>query len=447
MAQHLGSTRVPRQQQQSPPPHPALPCPDPRLHCPALHLPSRDHVLVNKVIPASTAFLYATCLQHHVPQDVDLVTLEFTVNESPKAPYTSPERRSYEQLIRRLLKLPGRPAVMLLHHYAYWEAHGDGLDRGLFYREPEGQLTAFAQYYDLPALSVRAAAWHLMKAGIDRFKVDRVARQTAHRFLLPNGTWQEGFIPIAAPDNATAKAALFYVDGTHPSDHGHKVLAELLAAPLMRAVWEATAGDGLSEADHRRHPGLADLPAPMIPDTVDEIPGVCAMLEEFKPTVKNQSGFEYLPERPKADDFVKQKWGWRGTEPGAWAELEVDTRAHDSSDQQDTLVWLSHLRSYQGMGTARVRCVSGCTCQISKLDGTWQMRHSLFWFHRFQVSRHKRCRFRVTLTDKPGEFPEEGHKVTLVAVMVTHVPLAGAGSLGLVHVSERDKSGEKRRLD
>ena len=39
--------------------------------------------------------------------------------------------------------------------------------------------------------------------------------------------------------------------------------------------------------------------------------------EEFKPTVKNQSGFEYLPERPKADSFVKQKWGWRGIKPGA----------------------------------------------------------------------------------------------------------------------------------
>ena len=154
---------------------------------------------------------------------------------------------------------------------------------------------------------------------------------------------------------------------------------------------------------------------------------------------------------------------------GAWAELELDTRAHDNSDKQDTLVWLSHLRSYKGMGTARVQCVSGCMCKPSKLDGTWQMRFSLFWFHRFQVSqawresrpwpahlpalvampacparsktapppplaasnaapdagaaacfaawdnvqvsRHKRCRFRVTLTDEPGEFPEEGHKV------------------------------------
>jgi hypothetical protein len=37
--------------------------------------------------------------------------------------------------------------------------------------------------------------------------------------------------------------------------------------------------------------------------------------------------------------------------------------------------------------------------------------------------------------------------VTLVAVMVTHVPLVGAGSLGLVHSNEEDFSGESRRLN
>ncbi len=46
----------------------------------AARLPAcREHVLVNRAIPASTAFLFATCLSHHVPPDADLVTLEFTV--------------------------------------------------------------------------------------------------------------------------------------------------------------------------------------------------------------------------------------------------------------------------------------------------------------------------------------------------------------------------------
>ena len=37
-----------------------------------------------------------------------------------------------------------RPAVLVLHHWGWWNALGDGVDRGLFYSQPEGQLTAFS---------------------------------------------------------------------------------------------------------------------------------------------------------------------------------------------------------------------------------------------------------------------------------------------------------------
>lgn len=226
---------------------------------------------------------------------------------------------------------------------------------------------------------------------------------------------------------------------------------------------------------------------------------------------------------------VLRRWGWRGTKPGDWAELEIDTRASDGSPHTDTYVWcvlaadslagastrlaahprlpiamcrLSHLSSYAGMGTARVECVSGCKCATDRLDGTWLRQASLFTIMRFhvgaaawlvgqgrgaraqaccavrcrpaaaspgpppQVTRHKQCRFRVTVLPRPGKYPQKGHKVrwglaarrgwleplrrlghcqppvptcapqvTLAAVMVTHVPLgmgAGESSLGLV---------------
>lgn len=65
--------------------------------------------------------------------------------------------------------------------------------------------------------------------------------------------------------------------------------------------------------------------------------------------VKQASGFEYQPERPGAPDFVAQKWGWRGTAPGDWAELELDTRAPAGSGppDRDVVVWLAYLKSYQ----------------------------------------------------------------------------------------------------
>lgn len=48
------------------------------------------------------------------------------------------------QVVRQLLSYPSQPAVVLLHTYAWWEARGDGLDRGLFYHPPEQDLTLFA---------------------------------------------------------------------------------------------------------------------------------------------------------------------------------------------------------------------------------------------------------------------------------------------------------------
>lgn len=155
-------------------------------------------------------------------QDADLIVLEFSANDKKDAPYTDPERRGYEQLVRKLLQLPGRwvcwqcvvgwfaeqvhgywpaagsvpcagahaqpvvcrhgrfvrmsrarahstapmrmvaclstkslldrastvcrPALIQLHHYAWWHAVGDGVeDGGLFYQPAgEAQLGVFA---------------------------------------------------------------------------------------------------------------------------------------------------------------------------------------------------------------------------------------------------------------------------------------------------------------
>lgn len=46
---------------------------------------------------------------------------------------------------------------------------------------------------------------------------------------------------------------------------------------------------------------------------------------------------------------------------------------------------LSHLRSYSGMGTALVECLSGCQCEPNVLDGTTASRVSVFKVHSFKV--------------------------------------------------------------
>jgi hypothetical protein len=80
-------------------------------------------------------------------QDVDLVVVETTQNDAEDAPYASPERRGYEQLLRGLLALPRRPAVLLLHHHRWWRlGKGNALLGGLFHMPAaEAQLGVFAQ--------------------------------------------------------------------------------------------------------------------------------------------------------------------------------------------------------------------------------------------------------------------------------------------------------------
>ena len=160
-----------------------------------------------------------------------LQVIEFTYNEPEDEAYDSPSRRGFEELLRKLLKLKNGPALVLLHHYAWWFTYGDGLQYGRYYRAGEGQLQVFAnvsgasrerwsvgsrarvhvcacavcrcicarmsrpvvcvtagalrtpapparpvlplllQYYDFPAVSMRNVLWPLMNAGIEGFKV------------------------------------------------------------------------------------------------------------------------------------------------------------------------------------------------------------------------------------------------------------------------------------
>lgn len=133
------------------------------------------------------------------------------VRLNPQYSYTSKARRCYEQLLRRLLRWPSQPTVLLLQYYPWWRSLGDGILDGLYYREPETEMTVLGQvkgtaapvwlrpaslqaaiqsagthpsallltvcclllpqYYDLPVVSLRAAAWRLMQAGIDGLKV------------------------------------------------------------------------------------------------------------------------------------------------------------------------------------------------------------------------------------------------------------------------------------
>ena len=141
-----------------------------------------------------------------------------------------------------------------------------------------------------------------------------------------------------------------------------------------------------------------------------------------------------------------------GAEAARAAAAEV--AAHAAGDGSPAEVLLTYLRSYERMGVAQVKCVAGCACPTTEIDGTWEARASLLQIHRFkvgwgrwqhsvrdrrrvsrascsswqhgrsrlpkgvllfawrpQVSQHARCRVRVRVMSWDGQVPSGGHKV------------------------------------
>jgi hypothetical protein len=109
------------------------------------------------------------------------------MNEENDAPYTKPQRRGYEQLVRKLLRMPGPPAIIQMHHYAWWRAHADGVEQGIFYfPQAEAQLYVFSQVrmqlLRMPARLLLAAACYFLQQGADADR-ERRAVDTVFRIL------------------------------------------------------------------------------------------------------------------------------------------------------------------------------------------------------------------------------------------------------------------------
>ena len=117
-------------------------------------------------------------------------------------------------------------------------------------------------------------------------------------------------------------------------------------------------------------------------------------------------------------------------------------------------------QGYEGFGTARVKCVAGCRCHTTILDGTWAQQATLMQTHTFwcagwgrwlaalvgalgtaaggggpvpplaltlrwcpstgasvpwcRVTQAAECRVRVTVRRRPGAVPQRGQKVKLM---------------------------------
>ena len=80
-----------------------------------------SHVVVDATTRASSSEYISFCLDRHLPPAVDLVIVEFSLNNGLRT-LEHEHPRSYERLLRRLLAWPGKPLVVPV---MAWDGHAD----------------------------------------------------------------------------------------------------------------------------------------------------------------------------------------------------------------------------------------------------------------------------------------------------------------------------------
>ncbi|EFN59953.1 expressed protein [Chlorella variabilis] len=401
--------------------------------------PHPDHRVVNLGLPAVTSALFAACYDT-VPEDADLVVLDFAVNDGHVSPrwreklgysFAGGERRGFEQLVRKSLRLRQSPAVALLHFFS-WNATRDKLEEegyrpvgdSFFFRTVEDELSTIAQYYDAPVLSLRNAVYHLMRE-------QRFGFQWNVSLHFAKGR--------SAEEMEVLKQAQFFWDENHPWDRtGHRAMAELVMAAVSRgvqaaadaqlsqlarvgalAVGQMTAAARSKLAEARPLVALPPLPPPMVTGNYEANATSCHLQENFQAVIGTLQGFKYEPRAPDEETYVAQKWGLTADQPGAWATLEIDSGLGGLSGKLKSVqVHLLFLRSWGGMGRARVECAKGCRCKSQQLDGHWDRQATLTDLFSLEVSPHAQCQLKLTVLE---ESSSGNHTFSISGVVVSSV--------------------------
>jgi len=350
----------------------------------------------NGCVPATPSSFMVMCLEMSVDADVDLVFVEYHLNDGIEDSVKKNTRtRSYERLMRRLLGLQHRPALVLL------QMPSDGSlrpasdpDHIPFHMSNEDLYAALAQYYDAPYLSFRTATHRLNR-------------------LYPN----------ASSFNNTH---LMMMDYRHPVDLGHHVMADLAVYLLQRTA------SSLKQRPWGRDDEVMDaelLPEPMIPGNHVPHQVTCAHMDQLVPLVVQARGFEYLAEGSP----YRPKKGYVATKPGSTLSIRIDTRrahtdggrygglAGSKENEGAMLLAMAYLKSYEHMGRFRLDCVSGCSCEAREVEGHHTEKDSQTYVAQLLVSQSARCIIRATVLP---ETSSGEHKVKISGIMASDAPQA-----------------------
>ena len=379
--------------------------------------PHAEHRVFNGASDGNPAAVLERCMLSALPADVDLVLLEFGSARSD--PY------SVERIIRRLLRLPGRPMLVLVNVREWCRcgalvsgqssrtvgssAHPTTISLSLSSNSTQPRLCS-ASGHDVRAVTRMFARWDGPED--DFAALCRHYSQTC--VSLRDGLFRD--IMRDAPGFSVMEVA---ADCVHPSrgSKGHRYLGDVVVHALQSS-WET----------HRQSRGIN--PAPLatqaavvtravLPPPLHEVNSACnsdaqpawrCYSFEVSPSSRLQNDrvltgrFEPEPSEPGGASpasacatlaecvlhrasqtavepaCVRSLGHWqfcprafnamRARKPGLIAfRAGASMRVHvDARGLRDALVSVAHLTSYEQMGIAQVTCEGGCTCAPQWID-------------------------------------------------------------------------------
>ncbi|KAK9811600.1 hypothetical protein WJX72_006778 [[Myrmecia] bisecta] len=163
----------------------------------AMHFPRVN--VTNRAMPATTSSYAARCVANLVPEDVDLVIIEFALNDYSEdrhsaevsqflSQQTAPScdlgakanRLGYERLVRKLALWPSRPAIIGLQ---FWS---DNMGDAAFWKTSEDEIETVLKYYQVPSLSYRGTYYDAVVDGCPCFSHAAAYADFSHPNQLGN---------------------------------------------------------------------------------------------------------------------------------------------------------------------------------------------------------------------------------------------------------------------
>ncbi|GIL73986.1 hypothetical protein Vretimale_5077 [Volvox reticuliferus] len=373
---------------------------------PSLMNDTTKHDFLNGAVPGTISDYTSSCLHNHMIPEPDLVFVEFAINDSPVSTWTqdgAAARRPFERLLRKLLRLPSKPAVVMVNMYAIAPAGNT------YHHTAERDFGELSTYYSLPSLSLKAA-------------------------VLPSG--------VVHGADEVSPGGIFNGGAMHPGRGGQVVMTELLITlclEMLRLNSLPESPDLVSMKDLQAV-AARQIPPPICEGNYESSVDTCYIEDQLQRlVVAPVIGWNWT-------DEGRGKWGFVSVKKGDQIKLKLSTRLEGKRSASDAsariLLQIAYLRSYRGMGTAQVACIEGCKCDTMIIDAFDRRPVSVTSMADIQVSQSAKCILTVTSMGPSSAASSksnlDGFKFKLMGVVVGEEPGASTGSFDHVRMVSID---------